>query len=208
MEREQDRKLELIQKFYNVYKFNGFKSISLDDLCREFSISKKTIYQYFRNKDEVIENVVGYFIDNIAAQFIVEDNSNPFEELIVLFHRIIENPENITPAFFQSLYGKNKEFNITINDFFFNLLKQLISGSVEHDYIKKDIDTNAFIIAQLNLIYALYDLKYDRSLVPKLSPGAFLNNAMYSIRGIATQKGLDYLDHNCDHLSVEPVLEK
>lgn len=32
----------------------GIRSVSMDDLCRELSISKKTLYQYFKDKDELV----------------------------------------------------------------------------------------------------------------------------------------------------------
>ena len=36
----------------------GIRSVSIDDICRELGISKKTFYVYFQSKDELIEHLL------------------------------------------------------------------------------------------------------------------------------------------------------
>ena len=36
----------------------GIRSVSIDDICRELGISKKTFYVYFESKDELIEHLL------------------------------------------------------------------------------------------------------------------------------------------------------
>ena len=46
-----ERILETAQVLFFKY---GIRSISMDDIAKELSISKKTIYQYYKDKDEVV----------------------------------------------------------------------------------------------------------------------------------------------------------
>ena len=32
----------------------GARSVTMDDIARELSVSKKTIYQYYKDKDEIV----------------------------------------------------------------------------------------------------------------------------------------------------------
>ena len=38
----------------------GLRSTSMDDMASHLNISKKTLYQYFTNKDDVVEQVMVY----------------------------------------------------------------------------------------------------------------------------------------------------
>ena len=41
----------------NLFMEYGVKSITMDDIARKIAISKKTIYQFFRDKDSLILEV-------------------------------------------------------------------------------------------------------------------------------------------------------
>ena len=38
----------------------GIRNVSIDDVCAELRISKKTFYQYFDKKEELIDAVIAY----------------------------------------------------------------------------------------------------------------------------------------------------
>ena len=46
----------------------GIRSVSIDDICHELGISKKTFYVYFASKDELIEHLLQANIDFIARK--------------------------------------------------------------------------------------------------------------------------------------------
>ncbi len=48
-----DRCLELFYQY-------GIRSLSMDDIAQRLGISKKTLYQYFSNKDDLVKQVVDY----------------------------------------------------------------------------------------------------------------------------------------------------
>jgi len=53
----------ILVKVHELYMKYGIKSVTMDDVARELSISKKTLYQYVTDKDDL----VGKFIDNEIA---------------------------------------------------------------------------------------------------------------------------------------------
>ena len=44
----------ILEKADNLFHKYGVRSISMDDIARELGISKKTIYQYFKDKDDIV----------------------------------------------------------------------------------------------------------------------------------------------------------
>lgn len=84
---------EIIKTAFIIFKRKGFK-LTMDDLAREISISKKTIYNTFRSKDELFMEVVDYFFDKIKQEEkrIFLDNSLPTDEKLRRIMRVL--PEN------------------------------------------------------------------------------------------------------------------
>lgn len=57
MENELHISEQILFKAKDMYIQLGFKGVTLDDIAQEMSISKKTIYQHYANKNELVEAV-------------------------------------------------------------------------------------------------------------------------------------------------------
>jgi AcrR family transcriptional regulator len=53
-------KLNIIQAATLQFNQKGIRNVSIDDVCSELRISKKTFYQYFNKKEELIDAVIAY----------------------------------------------------------------------------------------------------------------------------------------------------
>ncbi len=78
----------------------GIKSITMDDISRALSVSKKTIYLYYEDKDALVSSAVKNFTDlqkDIFAK-IRDESKNALEELIKCSDYMRSNVCNINPA--------------------------------------------------------------------------------------------------------------
>ena len=58
---DMDEKFEnILRKTGEMFLKFGIRSVSMDDICRELGISKKTLYQYVENKKELIKNTLEF----------------------------------------------------------------------------------------------------------------------------------------------------
>ena len=55
---DQEKRQEIIRKVLALYLQYGIRSVTMDDVVREVGISKKTLYQYFTDKSELVDAVV------------------------------------------------------------------------------------------------------------------------------------------------------
>ena len=55
---------ELIIRISVLFKKYGIKSVTMDDISRELGISKKTLYQHFENKIDIINKVADFEINS------------------------------------------------------------------------------------------------------------------------------------------------
>ena len=55
---EIDTRERIKQKAHDLFMQYGLRSVSMDDIANSLGMSKKTIYQYFADKDELVDAVV------------------------------------------------------------------------------------------------------------------------------------------------------
>lgn len=48
---------QMIEQISDLFLKYGLRSTSMDDICRHLNMSKKTLYQYFENKEQLVEAV-------------------------------------------------------------------------------------------------------------------------------------------------------
>ena len=53
-----DQRIHIIKTAGELFFRLGIRSVSIDDICRELGMSKKTFYVYFESKDALIEQML------------------------------------------------------------------------------------------------------------------------------------------------------
>lgn len=59
---------EFLEKSAKLFLENGAKTFTMDDIAREFRISKKTLYQKYKNKEALLEDVLTYKFNEIIRK--------------------------------------------------------------------------------------------------------------------------------------------
>jgi AcrR family transcriptional regulator len=79
----QDISLNILETAGRLFRKYGIKSISMDDIARELSISKKTIYQFFKDKNEIVSITTRMFLNLQKEKFdkIQMESENAIEQL-------------------------------------------------------------------------------------------------------------------------------
>ncbi len=54
----EEQKQQLVTTALEKFKKYGIRSVSIEDICREIGMSKKTFYQYFQGKEELVAEVL------------------------------------------------------------------------------------------------------------------------------------------------------
>ena len=87
---------KIIEKATEMYLTFGFKSVTMDDIASKMGISKKTIYQHFANKTDLVEAVTMNLFETISCGIdeIVTLNQNPIEELFAIKNFVMQNLKN------------------------------------------------------------------------------------------------------------------
>jgi AcrR family transcriptional regulator len=63
----QDQRAHIIKTAGELFFRLGIRSVSIDDICRELGMSKKTFYVYFGSKDELVEQLLRANVEYVVA---------------------------------------------------------------------------------------------------------------------------------------------
>lgn len=198
----------IIEKAREMYYQYGIKSITMDDVARELGISKKTLYQFVKNKTDLVKKVVDFEIRKRTGEFKELDKSklNAIEELFEVNRQINymlekHNPSmhydlrKYYPDIFKRLQVSKREG--MLKSMIFNLEK----GKKEGLY-RKEIDIE--IIARMQIARAENVIENSYVSIRDYTSRKFFSELfIYHIRGIANSKGIRFLEDNIDQLKIE-----
>ena len=95
----------------------GIRSVSIDDICRELGMSKKTFYVYFASKDELIEQMLQANIDYMSGKMEELLKPGDFKQLVKVFIKRQEAEKNDVRRVPQLVYDLKKYYPRQFSDF-------------------------------------------------------------------------------------------
>src|SRR5205809_6254047 len=63
-------KERITEKAHELFMRYGVRSVSMDDIAAQLGMSKKTLYQYYTDKEELVDAVLSSFLENNRKQCI------------------------------------------------------------------------------------------------------------------------------------------
>ena len=113
----EDQRAHIIKTAGELFFRLGIRSVSIDDICRELGMSKKTFYVYFESKDELIEQMLdanlAYISGKMNDLFLLQD----FRQLVKVFLKRQEAEKNDVRRVPQLVYDLKKYYPRQFADF-------------------------------------------------------------------------------------------
>jgi len=77
-----NKEQEILKKAKELFMKYGFRSITMDDLAHHLSFSKKTLYQYYKDKADLIRKIIITEISEMAKMMesIIENIVSVFDD--------------------------------------------------------------------------------------------------------------------------------
>jgi len=90
--------LELFFKF-------GIKRVTMDDIAKELGMSKKTIYHFYKEKDDLVNQLCAVELTKETNKFdeIKRVAKDPIHEIMLISEKMREMMQHINPVFFMDL---------------------------------------------------------------------------------------------------------
>jgi AcrR family transcriptional regulator len=194
-------KVKILIASIQLFKQYGVKSVTMDQISSHLGISKKTLYKFVSNKkdllDQVFEMAVGHMKERFESIF-SDFNGNAIDKLFALERfaeenlrgeedRLMDQLKQYYPELAARVFAAREAL---VNSFTVQNLKE----GIEEGLYREDVN-----IEYISIIYYGHVLAVHESIVHHRNvnvDGLRKASLRYHIRGIASQKGLIYLNQN------------
>lgn len=187
-----------VSKLYHRY---GIKSVTMDDVARHLCISKKTLYEYFQDKKDLVTQVLNSEHSFHCAVFdeIMQRKLNAIEELFEIYKSIKRMIQDYNPSmdydirkYYPDLYTRVRETRQSA--MLSNTLANMKKGKKEGLYRK---DLNADIIARLHMFRIENMVEAELFSADELNSfEVFHEIFVYHLQGIMSDRGRDFFEKN------------
>jgi AcrR family transcriptional regulator len=172
----------------------GIRSVTMDDIARHLAVSKKTLYQHFADKDDLVIKMSEMYLDRSYRNYeqIATGSSNSIEELSKISVRMKRDMENLNQSMLFDLqkyhpkaWGLYVEHKLKIISQ--SVVRNIRQGIVDGFY-RPEINPDIMAVTRLVLIEAAFN--------PELFPKDQFNFVEVQtqlfdlfVHGLCTEKG-------------------
>jgi TetR/AcrR family transcriptional regulator, cholesterol catabolism regulator len=191
-----DIREKIIENAGKLFTENGIRQVTMDTIALSLGISKRTIYENFIDKDDLLENFLYEAIQSHKkqAQEIMTNSKNIIEALFLFGEYNNQAIKSINPNFFQDIkkyhpavFEKAMNNGGTRNqEMTFTLLKRGINEGI----ISKDITidlVNQFIHYSFEFFNQIDEAKFTKTQI-------WTSIYLPYLSGICTEKGRDLIN--------------
>lgn len=198
----------IINKAGDLFFMYGIKSVSMDELASSLGISKRTIYENFKDKEDILNSILIKIRDkrnDVFKEFIADGHN-----VVEVFLKVIEIHTQLpisNEKFFKDIYkyypriAKMMQKNMEKNNM---LLQEFLQKGVNQGYIREDLNLKitAFLVEESTYTYI-------RVSYMEKAPFSF-NELFYTmminfVRGISTEKGIKIIDSYLQEKKSNPM---
>ncbi|GAK92098.1 transcriptional regulator [Nonlabens ulvanivorans] len=177
----------------------GFKSVTMDDISSEMGMSKKTLYSYFKNKEELITEVTLAISNTICGgiDHICSISTNPIEELYDIKKMVLTSLKGDKSSPIHQLQRYYPRVHQKVSAIQFEYMKECVNKNLEigieqglyRDNLDKDFVSRIYYVG-LQGIKDLHLFPNTQFPVQKLHD----HYLEYHLRGIVTPAGRKILN--------------
>ena len=136
----------------------GIKSVTMDDIAKHLGMSKKTIYLFFKDKNELVLALVNRKLKEDEEQMadIIAKSTNVIEEMINMMKCSEEIFSRINPIVIHDMqkyhpdaWQKFQHFKSTV---IVQTLEELLNKGIAQGYVRPDIDVKVLAMMRVNQV--------------------------------------------------------
>jgi TetR/AcrR family transcriptional regulator, cholesterol catabolism regulator len=189
-----EAKERILVKSHELFNRYGIRSVSMDDIAAQLGMSKKTLYQYYTDKDDLVNAVFDTVLVTNKSQCTdcIRQGENAIHEVFLSFDMVEEMLKNMNPSvmFDMQKYHPSafKKFDDFRNGFLYKVIKANLERGIREELYRQEIDTE--ILSRYRLHSVL--LSFSQEVFPSNKSNlAYIEQQLLEsfLFGLATPKG-------------------
>ncbi len=101
----EELKMRIVDTAAKAFKRSGIKAVHMDDIAGSLSISKRTLYELFGDKEQLLLEVFSFYRQRVNQdmQEITSRAENVLEVILTFYERKVNELCQVNPLFFRDL---------------------------------------------------------------------------------------------------------
>src|SRR5690242_8793873 len=157
------------EKADELYRRYGVKSVTMDEIASQLGVSKKTIYQSYKDKNELVDAVIEDMLEynKVCCNTSRQKAGNAIQEIYLGMETLQEMLDNMNPSILYDIErGHPQTFN-KFKEFKYNFLLELMRSNIEkgkqEGLYREDINTEFISKVRIEMIM----LAFNEEIFPK-----------------------------------------
>jgi AcrR family transcriptional regulator len=189
----------IIQGGEELFLTAGIKSVTMDDIAKHLGMSKKTIYQFFKDKNELVIALTKKKLKEDEDQMaeIISRSGNVIEEMINMMKCSEEIFSRINPIVIHDMQKYHpdawKQFQNFKSGVMIHTMEELLTKGIKQGYIRPDIDVKIIARMRMNMV----ELGFNSNVFPVAEFNTWTVQQQFNEHfnyGICTLKGYKLLN--------------
>lgn len=197
-------KEKILEAAVREFRARGIKAVKMDDIANVLSISKRTLYEIYTNKEELLMACVKVQIeefDQHMVEFIGNDD-NVLHIFIEFYREKMRTLSCTSPLYFSDLHGYPSVLNwlIEVNRNRRKTTLEYYQDGLKQGYFRDDVDYELITeVMNASIDYVMSHQFYNKYSLIHL----FNNVTFVYLRGICTIKGMQVLEEGLAQVQEE-----
>lgn len=189
----------MVREAAKMFLSEGIKSVRMDDIARGLSVSKRTLYELFGDKEELIYEAICHFVEEAHARrsLILQDVDNELEAMLVsLRDMIVRAPEvarvrRNLERFYPKVNARLEESGMMRSK---SDLREWLAASIERGYLTPTANCDLVVDVLHNCVQGMLVVEYSDDNRSANVVSRVACSVLIFIRGLCTPAGLEVVD--------------
>ncbi len=189
---------KILQKATDLFMRYGIRSVTMDEIAVQSGVSKKTIYQFYADKNELVDAVLMSMLENNqenCAQYQISAG-NAIEEVLFATQMVKRMFETMNPSLLYDLEKHHAESFEKFNQFKYKFLREIIIDNlkrgIQEELYRPEIDVDIITMIRLETMMLPFSYEVSKSHHSFLEVHQQLTEMF--LYGIASLKGYAMLE--------------
>ncbi|MCR5679935.1 MAG: TetR/AcrR family transcriptional regulator [Prevotella sp.] len=183
----------------HAFATQGIRAVKMDDIARQLGISKRTLYEIYDNKEDLLFEGVKKYKEIRERQIkdMLDGDHNVMDVILYAYRQKVETFRRTSPKFYSDLTKFPRVMSLQERDRHVNHERFLVflERGVKEGFFRTDIDYRLVV----RLFEAIGDYILNNQLYRIFSIEAIFKNIVFvSIRGFCTERGIKTIDAMID----------
>lgn len=182
-------------KAEELFKRFGIRSVTMDEISNQLGISKKTLYQSYTDKEEIVQAVFTRIMDENKQSCLRdrEKSENAIHEVFLAFDSVLEMFSELNPAILFDLHKYHPNVYVGFNaykyEFLYNVIRENLQRGIREEIYRPEL--NIEIMTRYRIESSM--LAFNTDIFPQSKKdlaGVEKEILEHFLYGIATAKGV------------------